>query len=64
VLELFRHYDRDGSGSMDAAELARLLEALGMSPSEEDLRVALDVVDRNRSGKISWSEFSAWWKGR
>jgi hypothetical protein len=64
VLELFRHYDRDGSGSIDARELATLLEALGASPSEEELAVALDVVDRNRSGKISWPEFSAWWKGR
>lgn len=64
VLELFRHYDRNGSGSIDAAELARLLEALGAPPSEEELAIALDVVDRNRSGKISWSEFSAWWRGR
>lgn len=64
VLEVFRHYDRDASGSIDAAELARLLEALGMAPTEEELSVALDVVDRDRSGKISWSEFRAWWKGR
>ena len=64
VREIFRSYDYDGSGSIDAGELARLLEALGMAPSEEDLAVALDVVDANHSGKVSWSEFSAWWRAQ
>lgn len=62
--EIFRSYDYDGSGSIDAGELARLLEALGMAPTEEDLAVALEVVDANHSGKISWPEFSAWWRAQ
>ncbi len=64
VLQTFRHYDRDGSGSIDAREFARLLEALGQAPTEEMLREALDVVDVNRSGRISWREFRAWWATR
>lgn len=64
VLEIFRSYDRDGSGSIDRGELASLLEALGMAPSEEDVGIALEIVDRNRSGKVSWPEFSAWWRSR
>ena len=64
VREIFDHYDRDGSGSIDRGELARLLEALGAAASEEELSIALDVVDADRSGKVSWSEFIAWWTSR
>lgn len=64
VFQLFKAYDADGSGSIDRAELATLLEALGQSPSEEELEVALDVVDANHSGKISWDEFRAWWSNQ
>ncbi len=64
VFEIFKVYDRDGSGSIDRGEFARLLEALGSAPSEEELSVALDVVDSNHSGKISWDEFKAWWTNR
>lgn len=61
TFEIFKSFDRDGSGSIDRAEFARLLEALGQAISEEELEIALDVVDSNGSGRISWPEFSAWW---
>ncbi|MBL8921492.1 MAG: EF-hand domain-containing protein [Myxococcaceae bacterium] len=64
VFEIFKVYDRDGSGSIDRGEFARLLEALGQSPGEMELNIALDVVDANHSGKISWDEFKAWWSSR
>ncbi|MEW5743445.1 MAG: EF-hand domain-containing protein, partial [Myxococcota bacterium] len=64
VFEIFRAYDRDASGSIDRSEFSRLLEALGMDVSEEELAIALDVVDANRSGRISWDEFKAWWASR
>lgn len=61
VFEIFKAYDRDDSGSINRAEFAHLLEALGQNPDEDELAVALDVVDANHSGKISWEEFKAWW---
>ena len=64
VFEIFKVYDRDGSGSIDRSEFSRLLEALGQSPGELELNIALDVVDSNHSGKISWDEFKAWWSNR
>ncbi len=64
VFEIFKAYDRDGSGSIDRGELARLLEALGQAPDEESLAIALDVVDANHSGRISWVEFRAWWQSQ
>ncbi|MBL8918404.1 MAG: EF-hand domain-containing protein [Myxococcaceae bacterium] len=64
VFEIFKVYDTDGSGSIDRAEFSRLLEALGQTPGEEELAIALDVVDANHSGRISWDEFKAWWANR
>lgn len=61
AFEIFRAYDRDNSGSIDRREFARLLEALGMAVTEDELAVAVDAVDQNHSGKISWTEFRAWW---
>jgi hypothetical protein len=64
TFEIFKSFDRDGSGSIDRAELSRLLEALGQQPSEDELVIALSVIDANDSGRISWDEFKAWWSNR
>ena len=64
TFEIFKSFDRDGSGSIDRAELARLLEALGQDETEEELAIALEVIDVNHSGRISWDEFKAWWSAR
>ncbi|MDP2270751.1 MAG: EF-hand domain-containing protein [Archangium sp.] len=64
VFEVFKSFDRDGSGSIDARELTRLFEALGQDLPEEELGVALEVIDVNHSGRISWDEFKAWWSDR
>ncbi len=64
VFEIFKSFDRDRSGSIDRVELARLLEALGQELPEEELAVALEVIDVNHSGRISWDEFKAWWTAR
>lgn len=64
VFEIFKSFDRDGSGSIDRGELSRLLEALGQGIDEDELAIALDVIDTNGSGRISWAEFEAWWSAR
>ncbi|MFT3708174.1 MAG: EF-hand domain-containing protein [Archangium sp.] len=64
TFEIFKSFDRDNSGSIDRAELSRLLEALGQLPNEDELNVALAVIDANNSGRISWEEFKSWWQSR
>jgi len=64
VREIFRTYDRDGSGSIDLGELARLLEALGTPANEGELEMAFDIIDTNANRKISWEEFNTWWRSR
>lgn len=64
AFEIFKRFDRDGSGSIDRRELARLLEALDQQIDEDELEVALASIDSNQSGRISWNEFNAWWSAR
>jgi hypothetical protein len=64
LLDIFQRYDRNRTGYIEAAELARLLEALGHDLSEEELMIAVDIIDTGRTGKISWREFKNWWNSR
>jgi len=64
LLDIFQRYDRNRTGSIERAEFARLLEALGQNVTDEELEIAVDTVDVDRTGKISWSEFKAWWTSR
>ncbi|MCP3143537.1 EF-hand domain-containing protein [Pyxidicoccus xibeiensis] len=64
VLDIFQRYDRNRTGSIERSEFARLLEALGQNVTDEELEIAVDAVDTDRTGKISWKEFKAWWSSR
>lgn len=64
VRAAFAHYDHDGSDSIDARELRRLVADLGGIMTEYDLRDALRVLDRDRNGVIDQNEFVMWWSSQ
>ncbi|MCP3061425.1 EF-hand domain-containing protein [Myxococcus sp. K38C18041901] len=64
LLDIFQRYDRNRTGAIERAEFARLLEALGQDVTDEELEIAVDIVDADRTGKISWMAFKAWWRSR
>ncbi len=64
LLDIFQRYDRNRTGSIERREFARLLEALGQNITDEELEIAMDMVDTERTGKISWQAFKAWWTSR
>lgn len=64
LVDIFQRYDRDRTGFIERNEFARLLEALGQDTEEEMLAVALDVVDSERTGKVSFQNFKRWWTAR
>lgn len=64
LLDIFQKYDRNRTGSIEQAEFARLLEALGQNITDEELAIAFDIIDTDRSGKISWKQFKNWWTSR
>ena len=64
VRSVFKKYDADGTGSIDAAELRRLLLDLGFSLSNDELIAALKVIDADGSKRVELDEFVAWWRQR
>jgi len=64
IRETFLHFDRDGNGTIDVAEFAALLAALGASAGAEELAAGLEALDSNRNGRIDFDEFAAWWGAR
>jgi len=61
---VFRRFDKDGSGFIDVGELAAMMEAMGMEPDDDELDAAIEELDTDESGRISWDELRAWWERR
>lgn len=53
----FDRFDTDKSGSIDAAELAFILKALGQTPTQGELLDMLNEVDQDGNGTIEFDEF-------
>lgn len=55
--EEFNRYDEDGSGEVDASELAQLLKGFGITPLPGILEENIAEVDVDGSGKLNVDEF-------
>jgi len=55
----FAEADTDGSGSLDCREISGLLTQSGFPPTPEVLQEAMQTVDDDGSGAVSFSEFEA-----
>jgi calmodulin len=64
ILEIFRHFDHDKNGTMEARELASLLTTLGGDSGADELDAAIEALDVDHNGKIDFDEFVAWWSQR
>lgn len=58
VQAAFMALDADGSGSIDAFELARLLSQHGIKVSDQEMEVLLARYDADQNGKIDVQEFT------
>ena len=57
--DVFKLMDRDGSETIDAAELSAALSRLEMRLSAEQLQAVLEAVDTNGNGTIELPELAA-----
>ena len=57
--EAFTVFDRDGDGYIEAMELKKVLECLGLDKGwgMEEIEKMVHVVDLNLDGKVDFSEF-------
>lgn len=57
AVEMFKKYDKDASGTIEVNELQQLLKDVEYKHSLES---ALEVLDKDGNGKISFPEFLKW----
>ncbi|XP_045186056.1 uncharacterized protein LOC123544056 isoform X2 [Mercenaria mercenaria] len=55
--EAFNIFDRDGSGSITAKELAIAMRSLGKNPTDEELERMMTEVDVDGNGELDFDEF-------
>jgi Ca2+-binding EF-hand superfamily protein len=61
---LFRKYDKDSSGFLDKDELREVLYASNSAFTDEEVDVILSMLDSSGDGRITYEEFSLWWKNK
>ena len=58
LLEAFRVFDKDNSGSISASEISAVMVALGdRNVSEADIQLMVKSVDTDGNGSIDFEEF-------
>ena len=60
----FAILDADGDGKISAAELLRLMQALGDDVTEEAATRAVELMDTDGDGLVSLEEFAGWQSSR
>eukprot|EP00756_Hemistasia_phaeocysticola_P061367 Hpha_TRINITY_DN4846_c0_g1::TRINITY_DN4846_c0_g1_i1::g.20296::m.20296 len=56
--KLFRTVDEDGGGSLDKGEVAKLLDALPVKATDQDIREAIAAADADGNGVLDEDEFA------
>ncbi|CAD8195367.1 unnamed protein product [Paramecium pentaurelia] len=60
--QVFKSFDKDGSGYIDKQELHLIAQQLNQEISQEEIDKLMAVVDINKDNQISFDEFWNWWQ--
>jgi Ca2+-binding EF-hand superfamily protein len=61
IQQVFNKYDEDNSGEISLEELGDVVKDLGLVISVNDLSMAIDRLDADDSGSLTFEEFLPWW---
>eukprot|EP01052_Picozoa_sp_SAG31_P015038 SAG31_NODE_955_length_10799_cov_6.576636_5_plen_102_part_00 len=65
VAYIFNLFDADGGGSLDEHEISALAKCLGgRKLSSVELAAAMEEMDADGGGDVSFEEFYSWWMRR
>merc|ERR1711934_453233 len=53
----FRLFDKQNTGSIPTGEMATVLRACGQNPTEAEIAILIEKVDKDKSGTIDFEEF-------
>lgn len=56
--DCFNLFDQDGSGSISRNEMGRVLKALKIEASEDEIDSLVNMMDTDNSGVIEFEEFA------
>lgn len=59
VKKIFKHFDRDGLGTIEPAEFRKALETLGCTFKDFELDAVFRCQDKNGNGRLDYEEFAA-----
>jgi len=59
---VFSKYDKDQDGYVDKDELQHLCMEMGTRLSEDELNLAVKILDTDGDNKIQFNEFKIWWE--
>jgi Ca2+-binding EF-hand superfamily protein len=62
VKNLFDEFDDDGSGEIGEEELRALIQMLGVTFNEDELKATMLELDKDGSGEVDFQEFYKWWR--
>ncbi|KAK3611406.1 hypothetical protein CHS0354_034853 [Potamilus streckersoni] len=57
IRDSFENFDKDGSGTLNARELADALRLTGLNPTDKEVAEILKKQDKNRDGLLSYDEY-------
>ncbi|GAB1318115.1 Polcalcin Jun o 2 [Madurella fahalii] len=58
LLNAFKVFDKDGSGTISSDELRNVLRSLGESLTDEEVEQMVQLADRDGDGHIDYKEFA------
>ena len=61
AMVVFNKYDKDQDGFVDKNELQHLCMEMGTRLSDDELNLAVKILDTDGDDKIEFTEFKKWW---
>ncbi|XP_065065826.1 troponin C, skeletal muscle-like [Rhopilema esculentum] len=58
AVEYFKQFDADDNGALEGQEIVMLMKSIGVR--EEGIEEAVNSIDKDHNGKISFNEFLKW----
>jgi len=58
VKKIFKHFDRDGLGTIEPMEFKKALETLGCTFKDFELHAIFSKYDKNANGRLDYEEFA------